>query len=138
LSPRGKAAETLAPSSGALVFGIPNCDQVRKARAWLQSAGVDYRFHDFRTEGLHAEHLAAWMKHVPWDALLNRRGTTWRRLDDARRTAVTDQRSATELMLAEPTLVRRPVLQHGSRILVGFSEPLYAAFFGPARTAIES
>ena len=120
-----------AADSSPLVFGIPNCDQVRKARAWLQSAGVAYRFHDFRVDGLQASHLAVWMRHVPWDALLNRRGTTWRRLDEARRATVTDQRSAIELMLAEPTLVKRPVLQYDQRILVGFSEPLYSALFGP-------
>ncbi|MFM8546919.1 MAG: ArsC family reductase [Betaproteobacteria bacterium] len=133
-------AEARQPSakgaaSGPVVFGISNCDQVRKARAWLQLAGVDYRFHDFRADGLDGTHLAVWMRHVPWDALLNRRGTTWRRLDEARRASVTDQRSAIELMLAEPTLVKRPVLQHGQRILVGFSEPLYAALFGPAHPA---
>ncbi len=119
--------------NGPVVFGIPNCDQVRKARAWLQAAGVAYRFHDFRADGLLPEQLAAWMRHVPWDSLVNRRGTTWRRIDEARRAAVTDQRSATELLLAEPTLVKRPVLQDGQRILVGFSEPLYAAFFSPVR-----
>ena len=122
------AAEASAPIT---VFGIPNCDQVRKARAWLQAAGYGYRFHDFRVDGLQAELLATWLRHVPWDSLLNRRGTTWRRLDESRRAAVTDQLSATELMLAEPTLVKRPVLQQGQKTLVGFSEPLYRSFFGP-------
>ena len=113
------------------VFGIPNCDQVRKARAWLQSAGYQYRFHDFRADGLQAELLANWLRHVPWDSLLNSRGTTWRRLPESKRLAVTDQLSAVELMLSEPTLVKRPVLQQGQKTLVGFSEPLYRAFFGP-------
>lgn len=124
-----RPGDTVAP--GPIVYGIPNCDQVRKARAWLQAAGVAHQFHDFRVDGLLPAHLAGWMRHVPWDALLNRRGITWRRLDAGRRASVTDQRSAIELMLAEPTLVKRPVLQHGQRILVGFSEPLYAALFGP-------
>lgn len=120
-----------AVPAGPVIYGIPNCDQVRKARAWLQAAGVAYQFHDFKIDGLQPVHLSGWMRHVPWDALLNRRGTTWRRLDETRRASVTDQRSAIELMLAEPSLVKRPVLQHGQRILVGFSEPLYAALFGP-------
>ncbi len=113
------------------VFGIPNCDQVRKARAWLQAADHQYRFHDFRVDGLQAELLGNWLRHVPWDSLLNRRGSTWRRLPESRRLAVTDQLSAAELMLLEPTLVKRPVLQQGQKTLVGFSEPLYRAFFGP-------
>lgn len=129
------AADAEAPIT---VFGIPNCDQVRKARAWLQSAGYGYRFHDFRADGLQAELLAGWLRHVPWDSLLNRRGTTWRRLPESRRLAVTDQLSATELMLAEPTLVKRPVLQQGQKTLVGFSEPLYRSFFGPPSGATRS
>jgi len=120
------------------VFGIQNCDQVRRARAWLQAAGRPYRFHDFRVDGLQPELLAGWLRHVPWDSLLNRRGTTWRKLDESRRAAVTDQLSASELMLAEPTLVKRPVLQQGQKTLVGFSEPLYSAFFGPQDGASRS
>ncbi len=128
-----------APEPGdVLVFGIANCDQVRKARTWLQAAGVAYHFHDYRVDGLDAARLADWMRHVPWDALINRRGTTWRRLDDSRRAAVTDQLSATELLLEQPTLVKRPVLQHGQRLLVGFSEPLYQSFFGAPPTAARS
>jgi len=120
------------------VFGIQNCDQVRKARAWLQAAGYSYRFHDFRVDGLQPDLLAGWLRHVPWDSLLNRRGTTWRKLDESRRASVTDQLSASELMLAEPTLVKRPVLQQGQKMLVGFSEPLYSAFFGPQDGASRS
>lgn len=120
------------------VFGIPNCDQVRKARAWLQAAGVEYRFHDFRAQGLSPDLLAEWLRHVPWDSLLNRRGTTWRRLEESRRQSVTDQLSASELMLAEPTLVKRPVLQQGQKMLVGFSEPLYRSFFGSPDGAARS
>lgn len=117
-----------------VVYGIDTCDQVRKARAWLRAQGVAFRFHDFRSDGLDAALLARWMGHLPWDALLNRRGTSWRQLDAARKASVVDQSSATELMLANPTLVKRPVLEAGDRIVVGFSEPIYRNLF-PGREA---
>ncbi|MFN9775501.1 MAG: ArsC family reductase [Burkholderiales bacterium] len=117
-----------------VVYGIESCDQVRKARAWLRAQGVAFRFHDFRADGLDAALLARWMGHLPWDALLNRRGTTWRQLDPQRKASVVDQSSATELMLENPTLVKRPVLEAGDRIVVGFSEPIYRNLF-PGREA---
>lgn len=112
-----------------VLFGIETCEQVRKARAWLRGHDVAFRFHDYRRDGLDAQRLAGWLGRVPWDSLLNRRGLAWRRLDPERRAAITDQTSAAELMLAEPTLVKRPVLQAGDRIVVGFSETLYASVF---------
>jgi arsenate reductase len=112
-----------------VVYGIDTCDQVRKARAWLRAQGVAFGFHDFRADGLDAALLARWMGHLPWDALLNRRGLSWRQLDAARRASVVDQSSATELMLSKPTLVKRPVLEAGDRIVVGFSEPIYRNLF---------
>jgi Spx/MgsR family transcriptional regulator len=112
-----------------VVYGIETCDQVRKARAWLRAHQIAFRFHDFRRDGLDAPRLSAWLGRVPWDSLLNRRGLAWRKLDVQRRATITDQTSATELMLADPTLIKRPVLQVGDRILVGFSEPLYAGVF---------
>lgn len=117
-----------------VVYGIESCDQVRKARAWLRAQGVAFRFHDFRADGLDAALLARWMGHLPWDALLNRRGTSWRQLDAQRKASVVDQSSATELMLENPTLVKRPVLEAGDRIVVGFSEPIYRNLF-PGREA---
>jgi arsenate reductase len=117
-----------------VVYGIDTCDQVRKARAWLRAQGVAFRFHDFRADGLDAALLARWMGHLPWDALLNRRGTSWRQLDAQRKASVVDQSSATELMLENPTLVKRPVLEAGDRIVVGFSEPIYRNLF-PGREA---
>lgn len=112
-----------------VVYGIDTCDQVRKARAWLRGQGVAFRFHDFRVDGLDAALLARWMGHLPWDALLNRRGLAWRQLESARKASVVDQSSAAELMLANPTLVKRPVLEAGDRIVVGFSEPIYRNLF---------
>ena len=90
-----------------VVYGIDTCDQVRKARAWLRAQGVAFRFHDFRADGLDAALLSRWMGHLPWDALLNRRGLSWRQLDAARKASVVDQSSAAELMLANPTLIKR-------------------------------
>lgn len=113
----------------AVVYGIETCDQVRKARAWLRAQRVPFRFHDFRTHGLDAQMLARWTTRLPWDALLNRRGLAWRQLDSTRRAAVVDQSSAVELMLSQPLLVKRPVLDAGDRIVVGFSEPVYRTLF---------
>ncbi len=113
-----------------VVYGIENCDQVRKARAWLRAREIPHRLHDFRRDGLDAGRLSDWLGRVPWDSLLNRRGLTWRRLDPARRAQVTDQASAIELMLEEPTLIKRPVVEHGDRIAVGFSEAVYEGLFG--------
>lgn len=112
-----------------VVYGIESCDQVRKARSWLRSHGVAHRLHDFRRDGLDPQRLAAWLVRMPWDALLNRRGLAWRKLDLAQRQSVTDQGSAIELMLAHPLLIKRPVIEHDQGILVGFSEPVYASLF---------
>ncbi|MCM5569173.1 ArsC family reductase [Burkholderiaceae bacterium FT117] len=113
-----------------VVYGIENCDQVRKARAWLRAHGVEHRLHDFRRDGLAPERLAAWLGRVPWDSLLNRRGLGWRKLDPARRAQVTDAASAAELLLEDPVLIKRPVLEHESGIVVGFSEAIYESLFG--------
>ncbi len=112
-----------------VVFGIDNCDHVRKARAWLRARRIEHRFHDLRRDGLDAQRLSCWLGRVPWDSLLNRRGHAWRTLDAQRRASVTDQASASELMLEEPLLVKRPVLQMPGQIVVGFSEALYAGLF---------
>lgn len=120
------------PEGGIVLYGIAQCDQVRKAKAWLAAAGIAYRFHDYRVSGLDAALLDRWLQRLPWDALLNRRGTSWRRLDERQRLAVTDQRSARDALLAEPLLVKRPVLEDGERLLLGFSEPLYESFFSAA------
>ena len=111
------------------VFGIENCDQVRKARAWLRRYGINAQFHDFRRAGLTAQMLERWLTHLPWDALLNRRGLTWRKLDAQARAQITDQTSAMTAMLAEPTLIKRPVIEAGDRLIVGFSEAVLQATF---------
>lgn len=105
------------------LYGISNCETVKKARAWLQAQGLPHRFHDFKKEGLDPTHLDAWLAALGWEALLNRRGTTWRQLDDATRAGITDAASARALMLAKPSVIRRPVVQWAdASYSVGFDE----------------
>ena len=111
------------------VHGIANCDTVKRARAWLGSHGVDYDWVDFRKQPPSIEQLRRWASHVGWEALLNRRGTTWRSLDDVQRTAVRDEASAIALMHERPALLRRPVAESGANVVVGFDEPDYARRF---------
>ena len=91
------------------LYGIPNCDTVKKARAWLAERGVSAQFHDFKKQGVPADHLDRWLASAGWEKLLNRQGTTWRKLDETTRVAVTDATSARTLMLAQPSLIKRPV-----------------------------
>ena len=106
------------------VYGIPNCDTVKKARAWLDGQGIAYDFHDFRKAGVPAERLATWSRAVGWEKLVNRQGTTWRKLDPARQAAVRDEASARELMLEQHSVIKRPVVEWpDGRTTVGF-DPL--------------
>ncbi|EAU53876.1 ArsC family reductase [Mariprofundus ferrooxydans] len=106
------------------LFGIANCDTMKKARRWLDAEGVAYRFHDYRKEGLESKTLAAWVERVGWEVLLNKRGTTWRKLSDAER-ADLDTEKAITLMLAHPAMIKRPVLVMGDAIEVGYSPEQY-------------
>lgn len=108
-----------------ILYGIPNCDTVKKARTWLDARGTTYTFHDFKKAGLDAATVATWLRDVPWETLVNRKGTTWRNLDDAQKTAVTDDASAIALMLQSPSVIKRPVLHIDGKTHVGFSEQLY-------------
>ena len=110
------------------LYGIKNCDTVKKARKWLEAAGIEYRFHDFRADGLEREQLDAWNRTVGWETLLNRRGTTWRQLPEAVKAGI-DEARALDLMMEQPTLIKRPVLEHGGEIRVGFKEADYKALF---------
>lgn len=100
-------------------YGIPNCDTVKKARAWLQAKGIEYTFHDYKKEGADPARLAAWSDAAGWEALLNRRGTTFRALSDADKADI-DREKAIRLMAASPSLIKRPVIEHGSGLLIGF------------------
>lgn len=112
----------------ATLYGIKNCDSVRKARQWLNQADVEYKFHDFRADGLDAPLLKKWFKQIGWETLLNKRGTTFRQLADSDKQNLNESR-AYKLMLAEPTLIKRPVLERGKKMLVGFSEANYKELF---------
>jgi arsenate reductase len=103
------------------VYGIKNCDTCRKALKWLNNEGLEHRFHDFRVDGLEKEPLEAWVGALGWETVLNRRGTTWRKLPEADRDGLTTD-SATALMLDNPTLIKRPVLDIDGTYRVGFSD----------------
>jgi len=107
------------------IYGIPNCDTMKKARTWLESHGVAYVFHDYRKQGLEPEQLDGWVKKLGWEVLLNKAGTTFRKLPDADKKNL-DAGKAMVLMLAHPTMIKRPVLDLGGRLLVGFKPEVYA------------
>ena len=111
------------------LYGIPNCDTVKKARTWLDANGIDYVFHDFKKAGINNNMIKAWLADVAWEVLLNRKGTTWRALPDVRKAAIVDAKSATELMLESPSIIKRPVLSHDGGTHVGFSADLYQQIF---------
>ncbi len=106
------------------LYGIKNCDTVRKACKWLDANGVEYHFHDMRKDGLTASKIKSWASQVDWERLLNRRGLTWRKLSDDDKTDINKPR-AIKLMVAEPTLIKRPVIENGDTVMVGFDEKKY-------------
>ena len=101
------------------VYGIPNCDSVKKARTWLSEHGHDYAFHDFKKQGVPAEALDLWLSQVGWETLLNRKGTTWRKLDPAVQANVQDSQSARQVMLAHASVIKRPVCVFKGHVIVG-------------------
>jgi arsenate reductase (glutaredoxin) len=107
------------------IHGIRNCDTMKKARAWLDGQGVTYAFHDYKTQGIAPETLAGWARELGWEVLLNRAGTTFRKLPDAEKQGL-DEARALALMLAQPSMIKRPVLDLGPRRIVGFSAESYA------------
>ena len=106
------------------LYGIKNCDTVKKARAWLADHRIDYEFHDYKIAGIERKRVQQWCKELGWETLLNRAGTTFRKLPDAAKQALTAQK-AIELMLAQPSLIKRPVLEYNGRLAVGFKPELY-------------
>lgn len=111
------------------LYGIPNCDTVKKARTWLEAQGLAYAFHDYKKAGADAGKLAAWCAAAGWDKVLNRAGTTFRKLPDAEK-ADLDQAKAIAVMLANPSCIKRPILEHPGGLLVGFKEADWAAALG--------
>jgi arsenate reductase len=110
------------------IYGIRNCDTMKKARAWLEGHGVAYAFHDYKTEGIARDVLQDWTKAVGWETLLNRAGTTFRKLPDADKAGINEHK-ALALMLAQPSMIKRPVLDTGKALLVGFKPEIYAKHF---------
>src|SRR4051812_20776731 len=114
-----------------VLYGIPNCYTVKKARTWLAAEGIDFAFHDVKKQGLDAATAGAWLKQLSWEVLVNRKGTTWRKLSDERRAAVVDAASALALMLEQPSVIKRPVLVGAGALQVGFSPDQYHSTFKP-------
>ncbi len=109
----------------ATVYGIPNCDTVKKTRRWLEANGIEYTFHDYKKSGIDAKSLKRWCQEHGWETLLNKRGTTWRRLDTSQKEGLTEAK-AIKLMQENTSLIKRPVLEYETTCLVGFDEPQYA------------
>lgn len=113
------------------LYGIPNCDTVKKARKWLDAQQVPYQFHDYKKQGISREKLDLWLTQVPWEKLLNRAGTTWRKLPDEQKNRVTDAALAAEFLQNNTSAIKRPLLENeaGTVEALGFSEPEYRALF---------
>ena len=112
------------------IYGIKNCDTMKKARAWLDKAGVDYVFHDYKSAGIDKERLEKWAKKASWETLLNKTGTTFKKLPDKDKEGLTEAK-AIRLMLAQPSMIKRPVLElGGGKLLVGFKPELYEEALG--------
>ncbi|MBL8572882.1 MAG: ArsC family reductase [Hyphomicrobiaceae bacterium] len=113
------------------LYGIKACDTMKKARAWLDAHGVEHAFHDYKAVGIDRATLTAWVGRLGWEAVLNRSGTTFRKLPDAERVDL-DAAKAIELMLAQPSMIKRPMLVTGETLLAGFKPEAYAALFPQA------
>jgi arsenate reductase (glutaredoxin) len=112
------------------IYGIPNCETMKRARSWLDKQGIEYGFHDYKKDGIDSDRLEAWSKKVGWEALLNRAGTTFKKLPDKVKEGVTEKK-ALALMLEQPSMIKRPVLDLGrGRIVVGFKPEIYEQTFG--------
>ena len=110
------------------LYGISNCDTIKKARAWLSNNEIEYTFHDYRKQGLARDQLEAWADELGWESLLNRRGTTWRQLPESIRASV-DRDQAISLMLEQPAMIKRPLLDLGQSRKLGFKDSDYQSYF---------
>ncbi|MBK8816418.1 MAG: ArsC family reductase [Methylococcaceae bacterium] len=111
-----------------VLYGIKNCDTVKKARVWLDANGIDYQFHDYRIDGLTSELLQRFSSELDWSAMLNRSSTSWRQLSQEQQADLTESK-ALQLMLEIPTLIKRPILDTGSKLMLGFKADTYQALF---------
>ena len=112
------------------LYGIPNCDTVKKARAWLETRGVEYEFHDYKKLGVDSGLLVQWMAKAGWEKVINRQGQTWRKLSEAEKTQVTDAASAIKLAQTNLSIIKRPALEHQGKLILGFNEREYENIFG--------
>ena len=106
------------------IYGIPNCDTMKKARRWLDANIVEYAFHDYKKLGVPEKNIKNWVKQAGWETVLNKRGTTWRKLDNKTRDTM-DSDAAIKIMLENPSIIKRPVLESGKLLLIGFNEDEY-------------
>ena len=111
------------------IYGIKNCDTIKKARSWLDAKGIAYAFHDYKASGIDRAHLERWVETAGWEVVLNRAGTTFRKLDEADKTDL-DAEKAIRLMLAQPSMIKRPVIEADGKVLVGFKPEIYEAELG--------
>lgn len=125
---RSKSLDGL-PSPHVTLYGIRNCDTMKKAWTWLDEHGIAYDFHDYKKQGIKRETLESWVQAVGWEVLLNRAGTTFKKLPDADKLGI-DAARAVDLMLAQPSMIKRPVLVTGDRLIVGFKPEVYASQVG--------
>ena len=107
------------------LYGIPNCDTVKKARTWLASHAIEYEFHDYKKLGVDADLLQKWMKQHGWERIINRKGQTWRKLSDVEKTAVQDVKSALQLAIEKPSVIKRPAFEHHGQLILGFDPAEY-------------
>jgi arsenate reductase len=119
----------MAKAKSVTIYGIKNCDTMKKARAWLDSHGVAYEFHDYKAAGIDKAHLESWSGEVGWEVLLNKAGTTFRALPDKDKEGLAEKK-AIALMMAQPSMIKRPVLDVGGKLLVGFKPEQYEQAFG--------
>ncbi len=119
----------MAKAKSVTIYGIKNCDTMKKARAWLDDHGVVYGFHDYKADGIERARLESWAREVGWESLLNRAGTTFRKLPEKDRDGLTEKK-AIALMLDQPSMIKRPVLDAGDRLLVGFKPETYEKALG--------
>lgn len=118
-----------ASKSTVTLYGLATCDTTRAARKWLDAGGVDYAFHDVRTDGLTKTLIDGWIKSLGWEKVLNKASTTWRELPEKEK-GILDEKKAAVLLLAHPTLVKRPVLDRGGQLSLGFKPAVYQGLFG--------
>ena len=111
------------------IFGIKNCDTMKKARTWLDQHQIEYVFHDYKASGIDRPHLERWCRELGWERVLNKSGTTFRKLPEAERERV-DEKRAIALMLEQPSMIKRPILEHGKKLVAGFKPEEYSALFG--------